>query len=89
MTKQTVRVVFFRSRMNGAGNSFFGEALRFFFFRADLNDRRAVVLDTGFARELWLLVDINVIDFHFRRQIRVLIELIFRRLRNAWTDRSR
>src|ERR1700722_18228490 len=62
------------------GNSLFGEALRFFLLGADLNDCRTVIFDSGFARQLRLLVYVDVIDMNFRRKVRVLIELILRPL---------
>src|SRR6266446_1639511 len=68
----------FQNANKGAGDAFFRQTLCLFLFAANLYDRRAVILDAGGARNFGALVGIDVFDMNFRREVRILIQNIFR-----------
>ena len=68
----------FQNANEGAGDAFFRQTLGLFLFSAHLYNRRAVILDAGGARNFRTLVGIDVFDMNFRREVRILIQNIFR-----------
>src|SRR2546427_1751389 len=61
----------------GAGDAFLGHALCFFFFYADLNESRAVILHAGCAYHLGVFVHVYIFDVNPAREVRVAIEHVF------------